>query len=106
MMVFRVYRTDEFDKQLSKLSRSEQEDIHEFEKKLSINPYAGKPLGYRFLRENKLDGKRVYYLVYEDLIIILMVAISNKKEQKDRIRSIKENLEGYYDQIRDALKKY
>ena len=103
-MKFKVFRTKSFDREFDKLPKTEQIEIENFEKKLAENPFAGKPLGYVFFREKKLNGRRVYYLVYEDFVIVLMVAISDKKTQKATIDSIKVNLGIYYDMIKETLK--
>jgi len=55
----------------------------------------GDQLTYPFLREKKINGKRIYYLVYKEIVIILVVAISNKKSQKDTINEIKLYLSEY-----------
>lgn len=64
-------------------------------KKLADNPFIGKGLSYRFFREKKFEGRRVYYLVYEDLKIVLLVATSGKKDQQVTIDHITSQLDGY-----------
>lgn len=103
-MNFKVFRTHEFEKKFSKLSKTEQNSVDKFEKKLVENPYLGKPLGYSFLREKKLNGKRIYYLVYEDYIIVLMVAVGDKKTQQETIDAIKQKLGEYYKFVKESLK--
>lgn len=49
----------------------------------------GKKLTYDFLREKKIGGKRIYYLVYEDISLILLVSASDKKMQQATIDEIK-----------------
>jgi hypothetical protein len=39
--------------------------------------------------------KRVYYLIYEDLKLVLLVATSGKKDQRATIDHIKENLDEF-----------
>jgi len=39
--------------------------------------------------------KRIYYLVYEDLNLVLIVATSDKKEQQATINHIKSQLDEY-----------
>ena len=46
----------------------------------------------RVLREKRLDGKRIYYLIFDDLKAVLMVAVSNKKAQQKVIDYIIENI--------------
>lgn len=52
-MKFKVFRTKTFEKECHKLSNPEQEEIKSFEKKLSENPFVGRPLRFVFLREKK-----------------------------------------------------
>ena len=104
-MTFKVYRTKTFEKEFYKLPSSEQKEIEKFERKLSETPYIGKPLGFVFFREKKLGGRRIYYLIYEDFVVALMVAISDKKTQQDTINAIKEKLAEYYEMVKESLKK-
>lgn len=104
-MLFKVFRTPTFEKEFSKLPKPEKAAIEKFEKKLVENPYLGKPLGYVFFREKKLNGTRIYYLVYEDFVMVLMAAVSDKKTQRATIDAIKERLDQYYAYVRDALRK-
>jgi mRNA-degrading endonuclease RelE of RelBE toxin-antitoxin system len=104
-MKFKVFRTKTFDKEFDKLPKTEQKEVENFEKKLSENPFVGKPLGLIFLREKKLDGRRIYYLIYDDFVVVLMVAISDKKTQQPTIDSIKEKLDEYYEMVKETLKK-
>ncbi len=55
----------------------------------------GDQLTYPFLREKKISGKRIYYLIYKKIVIILVIATSNKKSQKDTINEIKLYLPEY-----------
>ena len=87
------------------MPKNEQKAIEKFERKLSENPYLGKPLGYIFFREKKLNGRRVYYLVYEDFVVVLRVAVSNKKAQQATIDMIKDKLNEYYEFIKETLKR-
>ena len=80
-------------------------EIQNFEIKLSENPFVGKPLGLVFFREKKLNGRRVYYLIYEKFVIVLMVAISDKKTQQPTIEAIKNKLNEYYDLVKNFLDK-
>ena len=64
-------------------------------KKLAINPFIGDPLNYKFLREKRIREKRIYYLVYEDLKLVLLVATSGKKDQQATIGHIKDNLDQF-----------
>ena len=87
-MSYAVYTTDVFDKEVEKLERDKQERIEKLFLHLKDNPSAGDQLRFKFFREKRIDEKRVYYLVYEDLQLILMVAVSGKKDQKKTINHI------------------
>lgn len=63
--------------------------------RLAENPHAGKPLGYPFLKESRIREKRVYYLIYDDLQLVLIVAVSGKKNQQATINHIKSQLKEY-----------
>jgi putative component of toxin-antitoxin plasmid stabilization module len=84
---------------------NKKEDVKRRIKKLSENPYTGKPLGNIFLREMKLDKFRLYYLIYESKIAVLLIGASDKKTQKKTIKRIKLNLEKYSDLIEKNLNK-
>ena len=104
-MKFKVFRTKTFDKNFAKLPNTEQREVEGFEMEISDNPFVGKPLGYDFLREKRLNGRRVYYLIYEDFVVVLMAAISDKKTQQATIDAIKDNLNEYYEMIKETLRK-
>lgn len=104
-MKFKVFRTKTFEKELDRLPKNEKIIVETFEKSLSENPFMGKPLGFVFFREKRLNGRRVYYLIYEDFVVILMVAISDKKTQQATIDSIKEKLDEYYEKVKETLKQ-
>tara|TARA_Y100000310_G_C20642738_1_gene794876 strand:- start:466 stop:609 length:144 start_codon:yes stop_codon:yes gene_type:complete len=46
--MFRVFRSEHYDKKLDKLDKKEKIIISRFEQKLKKEPFSGKPLGYRF----------------------------------------------------------
>jgi len=50
-MEFKVFRTKAFEKQFKKLPKIEREEIENFEKDISKDPFLGKPLGYIFFRK-------------------------------------------------------
>jgi len=87
-MDYKVYTTNSFEKEMSKLSLDEQERIKKIFLQLKENPYVGDQLQYKFLREKRLKEKRIYYLIYDDLLSVLIVAISGKKNQQETIDHI------------------
>lgn len=63
------------------------------------------PLGYKFFREKRFDGKRLYYRVYDDCVLILIVAISDKKTQQSTTNAIKQAFEIYRKEVYDKFLK-
>lgn len=60
--------------------------------------------GLSFFREKKFNGKRLYFLAYEDFLVILAVAISDKKAQQVTINKILLLLEEYKQFVLQLLK--
>jgi len=81
MNKYRIFKTEEFDKDYAKLDKSEQKRVDRIlGQLLEKGSDVGKPLaGLSFFREKKFNGKRLYYLVYSNVFIILALAISDKK---------------------------
>lgn len=80
---------------MEKLPKEYQAAAEKIAKKLAENPVLGDPLGYPFLRERRIREKRVYYLVYDDLKLVLVVAVGGKKDQQATIDHIKMQLDEY-----------
>lgn len=100
-MVYAVYTTEMFDEEVEKLEKDEQDRVKKLFLQLKNNPYVGDQLRYRFFREKRLDEKRAYYLVYDDLNLVLMVGISGKKDQSKTI----DFLAKYFDEFRNLAEK-
>lgn len=100
-MVYLVYTLNVFDKEMNKLSEFEKEIIQKIFLQLKNNPYVGDEIRYKFFREKRIKEKRIYYLIYDDLKIILMVAISGKKAQSETINKIVT----YFDEYRNYAEK-
>ena len=95
-MRFRVFELYGFRRRLKKLlSLSELARYERFKKKLKQGTISGKPLSVCFFREQKIGGKRIYFLLYADIRIVLFVASSDKKEQQQTINEIKEDFERF-----------
>ena len=101
--MFRVFRSDWYNSKFNKLDNSEQLIVSKFEQKLKEEPFSGKPLGYKFFREKKFNGKRILFLVYEEHSSIFLVTITGKKAQQHEIDLIKANLDVYGDTIKKLL---
>ena len=89
--MFKVFETESYAKQISKWVQNEKQFIQKIVVKLKNSPFSGKRL-YLELMEKKLKNRRIYYLVYEDLLIVLFVSTSKKKNQQKTIDHIKKNL--------------
>lgn len=89
-MVFELKETEEFTKQFQKLPLDIQNRFQKQFIKIKNNPFSiGKPLTYKWFRELKNKNYRAYYIVYKQKIIVMLVAISNKKTQQNIINAIK-----------------
>ena len=93
--MFKVFGTNTYLEEIKEWSKAEKEAAEKLPKKLAENPFIGDPLSYPFLREKRIGGKRVYFLVYEDLKLVLLVATSDKKDQQATIEHIKTHLDKF-----------
>ena len=93
--MYKVFSTQTYDREIKKLPKEYQRMIVTAEKEIADNPHTGKPLTFEFLREKKIKEKRIYYLVYDDIVLVLLVATSGKKNQQDTINHIKDNLKQF-----------
>jgi putative component of toxin-antitoxin plasmid stabilization module len=90
MGLYRVFKSPKFQKNVEKLlDKKELDELNTFIDELKAGKVGGKPLTYDFLREKKIGGKRIYFLVYDDIAVILLVNSSNKKRQQETINEIK-----------------
>ena len=105
-MIYKVYWTETFKNEFKELPKFEQERVQKFiHNQLITNPNVGKPLSVYNIREKKFNGRRIYYIVYEDKVIVLMVAISGKKDQQSTINLIKTQLPYFMRLVDDLSKK-
>lgn len=104
-MSYHIYLTETFSKDYDSLSNSERNRIDKILNQIEINPYSGKPLGYKFFREKKFDGKRLYYLIYDEWVVAFVIAMSDKKTQQSTINSIKNAFDLYREEISRKLGK-
>lgn len=104
---YRVFKTEEFDRDYNKLDKSEQKRVDKIlNQLLDRGGEVGKPLsGLSFFREKKFDGKRLYYLVYSNVFVVLVLAISDKKAQQATINQILLNLTEYQQHVFETLRK-
>ena len=87
-MAYAVYTTNSFNKEIEDLSESDKQRIQKIFLQLKVNPYVGDQVQYRFFREKRMNEKRIYYLVYDDLSAVLIVAFGGKKAQQETIDKI------------------
>jgi mRNA-degrading endonuclease RelE of RelBE toxin-antitoxin system len=99
-MIYSVYTTESFDNEILKFKINE-ERIKKIFLQLKENPHVGDQLKYKNLREKRINEKRIYYLVYDDLKSVLLVAVSDKKNQQATINHIID----YFDEYKEYLKK-
>ena len=97
----KIYETEEFESKVRKLSPSYQRQISSIKNRLSNDFNVGKILRFPFLREKRIREHRIYYLIYEDLDSVLLVAISNKKTQQETIDRITRYLPEYNKLMRE-----
>ena len=88
--MYRLLRTDSFESDFNKVIPPNLKDkARKKIRSLEHNPRKGKVLSYDFLREIKIDKFRIYYMIYDDIVTILLIAVSNKKTQQQMIDKIK-----------------
>jgi putative component of toxin-antitoxin plasmid stabilization module len=105
-MVYRVFTTKEFDDDFDSLDSSEKSRVRKIMDQLKEKgDDVGKPLKYPYFREKKFEGKRLYFLVYKDYMIVLALAISNKKTQQETINKIISELQNYKDIIEKKIRE-
>ena len=105
MKLFKIYRSEPFDEQIEKMPSDFKIWVEKVETQLMQNPYVGKPLSFKWFREKKYGKFRVYYLIYENLDTVYIVALSDKKDQQKTINTIKLFLNTYKKQIEEIGKK-
>ena len=94
-MVNEVYETETFSKLYDSLDRDEKKWIKKIIEQLKENAKVGKPLRFSWFREKKYKDRRLYYLVYQKLDKVLLVAFGKKKDQQKIIDHILENKDKY-----------
>lgn len=99
--MYAVYITETFEKEMNKLSSNYHTKIKKIFIQLKDNPYTGDAVRYKFFREKRIQEKRIYYLVYDDLSIVLIVAIGGKKVQQETI----DKIVSYFKEYRDYAEK-
>ena len=105
-MYYRLFTTREFDNDFNSLDQSAKLRVKKIMDQLKEKgDCIGKPIRYPYFREKKFGEKRLYFLVYEDYMVILALAISNKKAQQETIDKIILDLENYKETIEKKIKE-
>jgi len=102
-MIYTVYVSEEFKKEMRNLSDEEQNRIKNIFQQLKETPYVGDQLQIKILREKRLEEKRIYYLVFDDLKSVLIVAMSDKKSQQKTIDYILSYIDDYRVYVKNLL---
>ncbi len=100
---YEIYTTEEFESDYKRLDKSIKDQIKKEIDKLEVNPFVGKPLGFKFFREKKVKNFRAYYLIYKEHIVVFVIAISSKKNQQQIIDKIKSLMPYYKEEIRRKI---
>src|SRR3989344_436848 len=105
MKTYKVFRSISFQREVAKYDRNIQNRVDKIEDILIFNPRYGNPLGTEWFRESRFENYRIYFLVYEDLGAIYIVAISEKKNQQKTINTIKLFLEFFKLEIEKLVRE-
>lgn len=105
MKKYRVFRSVCFQEEIAKYDKNIQDRVDKIENKLIENPEYGNPLGTKWFRESRFENYRIYYLIYENLQAIYLVAISDKKNQQKIINTIRLFLEFFREEIEKLVRK-
>ena len=103
--MWELRETAEFENKYEELPPDIKERFENQFRKLQDNPYGlGKPLGYPWFRELRNDKFRAYCLIYDQLVTVLFVEVSDKKTQQTAINFIKNNLTFLKETVRKSNK--
>ncbi len=80
------------DKIIKRFSLDNQDRFQNLINQIENNPYVGDSLQIKNIREKRFNGKRIYFVIFEDLKAVLIVTISDKKTQQKTIDFIRNNL--------------
>ena len=103
MNKYKIYHSARFDRELAKFDLNFQKRVDKIEEQLVENPFVGDPLSVRWFREKRIGKYRIYYIIYEDLSVVFMVAISEKKDQQKVINTIRFLFEFLRKEVEDLI---
>lgn len=103
-MKYKVKTLPVVKRQIEKMSIDNQDRFVNLINQIENNPYVGDSLQIKYIREKRFNGKRIYFVILDDLKAVLIVAISDKKTQQKTIDFIRENLNDYRKLLKESLK--
>ncbi|MFC1648105.1 hypothetical protein ACFL1B_01465 [Nanoarchaeota archaeon] len=97
-MRYKILESKQFEKDIQK-HRIPRIIIVSLRRRLKENPKIGRSLKYPFFREVRHEGKRIYFLVYEEKMAVYLIGVSDKKAQQMTIRTIVEKMDYYTEEL-------
>jgi mRNA-degrading endonuclease RelE of RelBE toxin-antitoxin system len=88
--MYRVITSYYLASKLKKLKFSEWHRLSNMKAKLESNPYAGKRLG-NSLFEKKWGPFRILYIILEDVLVVILLEFTHKKDQRVAIDYVLSN---------------
>ncbi len=105
MKRYKIYHSSLFDEKIGNFDAEFARRVDKIEDQLIENPYQGDPLNVKWFREKRIDEKRVYFIIYEDLDAVFMVAVSGKKDQQRVINTVRLLLDSFRNEIENLISK-
>ena len=105
MKKYTVYHSGRFDRELDKFDKEFKLYVDKIKEQLKENPFLGKPLDSKWFREKKHGKYRIYFVFYEEVNSVFMVAISEKKNQEKAIATVKLMFNFFKNEIRKMIGK-
>lgn len=100
--MYKIKFTEKFEKKLYKLiPQALQGQTWKRIRGLAKNPYSGKQLRYPFIRELKIEKFRIYFIIFDKEIVVLLVNVSDKKDQQEVIDWICDNKKLLYNYVKN-----
>jgi len=105
MKQYKIYHSERFDKELEKFDQTFKKRVDNIENQLVNNPYSGDSLSVYWFREKRYGKYRIYYIIYDDLDSVIMVAISEKNNQQKIINTIRLSLHLFREEMKFLIDK-
>lgn len=97
--MYNIFKTEKFVKKFDKLDNNIKLRFEKQFRILETNPFIGKPLKSKWFRELKVDKYRVYFLIKEQKVSLLLIDLSDKKGQQESIDFIYSRIKIYLESI-------